>query len=567
MKAHRSPALPLLAALLCVVCGPFAGRGNVAAAQAAGAANPAVPDRIFTNGKVLTVDEEFSVAEAIAVAGERVLAVGSDAEILTLADPATETIDLAGRTVVPGRMPHHLHFARAARDWYRHVRLDGVTSRDAALALIAERASVLPDGEWVLVIGGWNFAQFGADALPFTLAELDRTLPDPALYIQEGYRRGFANSAALRAGGIGTGSSYDGPGTLVRDAAGNPTGELVGPAMNLVTAAIPDVPAEVWNASLDAAIADMHGMGLTGVYDVGGNGVTPQYYDALRRAADAGDLTMRVFYSLNGQHGIGSSADEIVAALSSRTPDLTGLRFAQFGWGETTYPPMRATPWQISAEELANYEAIALTAAEHGWQLHEHSLRDVKVRTLLDVFEAVNAVRPIGDLRWTIAHTNGMSPESIERANALGAVFAAHSSSRLATPEAIARGASTPPFRTIHESGGTWGLGSDATTVASPNPFHNIGWVVSGLSPAGEPILSETVPREAALTAHTRTNAWLLLREDDLGSIEAGKLADFVVLDRDYMSVPEDEIKDLRAVMTVVGGAVVWMATERETSE
>lgn len=562
MKAHRSPVPTLLAAFLFVVSGPYVGCGGDAQAQGARGAGSAVPDSIFTNGRVLTVDAEFSVAEAIAVAGERVLAVGSVTDILALAGPETETIDVGGRTIVPGLIDNHMHFARATRDWYRHVRLDGVTSRDDALALIAERASVLPDGEWVLVIGGWNFAQFGAGNSPFTLAELDRTLPDRPLYIQESYRRGFANSAALGAAGIAAGSAYDGPGTLVRDASGNPTGELAGPAMNLVTAVIADVPADVRDASLRAAIADMHAMGLTSVYDVGGNGVTPAYYDALGRAAESGDLTMRVFYSLNGQHGIGSSADEIVAALSSRTPDLAGLRFAQFGWGETTYPPMRATPWQISAEELANYEAIALAAAVHGWQLHEHSLRDVKVRALLDVFEAVDEVRPIGELRWTIAHTNGMSAESIERAIALGVVFATHSSSRLATPEAIARGASTPPFRTIHESGGIWGLGSDATTVASPNPFHNIGWVVSGLSPAGEPILSETVRREAALTAHTRTNAWLLFREDDLGSIEAGKLADFVVLDRDYMSVPEDEIKDLSAVMTVVGGAVVWSATD-----
>ena len=562
MKIRPFLSLSLLATVLAGPSGPFSGPVSDAAAQPANGAGAAVADRVFTNGKVLTVDGQFSVAEAIAVAGERVIAVGGAADVLALAGPATETIDLAGRTVVPGLIDNHMHFARAARDWYRHVRLDGVTSRAEALALIAERAAMLPDGEWVLAIGGWNFTQFGADAAPFTLAELDRTLPDRPLFIQEGYRRAFANSAALRAGGIAAGSSYEGPGTLVRDAAGNPTGELAGPAMNLLAAVIPDVTNDAWDASVGAAIADMHGMGLTSVYDVGGNGVTPGYYAALGRAAVAGDLTMRVFYSLNGQHGIGSSANEIVAALGSRTPDLTGLRFAQFGWGETTYPPMRAQPWQISAQELANYEAIALAAAEHGWQLHEHSLRDVKVRAMLDVFEAVDAVRPIGDLRWTIAHTNGISPESIERANALGVVFATHSSSRLATPAAIANGASTPPFRTIHESGGIWGLGSDATTVASPNPFHNIGWVVSGLSPAGEPILSETVAREAALTAHTRSNAWLLFREEDLGSIEPGKLADFVVLDRDYMSVPEDEIKDLSAVMTVVGGTVVWSTTQ-----
>ena len=562
MKSHRKLSASFLAVVVAALYGPFPGPASDAGAQPADGAGDAVPDRIFTNGRVLTVDADFNMAEAIAVAGERVLAVGATADILALAGPDTIRTDLGGRTVVPGLIDNHMHFARAARDWYRHVRLDGVTSRDEALALIAKRAHLLPENEWVIVLGGWNFAQFGADDAPFTLAELDGSVPDRPLYIQEGYRRGFANSAALGAAGIDSGTSFDGRGALVTDAAGNLTGELVGAAMNLVTRHLPDASGEVRDASFRAAVADMHGMGLTSVYDVGGNGVTPEFYAPLRRAHEAGALTMRVFYSLNGQHGIGSSADEIIAALSTRTPDLTDLRFAQFGWGETTYPPMRAQPWQISAQELANYEAIALAAAEHGWQMHEHALRDVKVRAMLDVFEAVDAVRSLADLRWTIAHTNGMSQESIDRANALGMVFATHSSSRLATPEAIADGATTPPFRAIHESGGIWGLGSDATTVASPNPFHNIGWVVSGLSPAGERILSETVPREAALTAHTRSNAWLLFREDDLGSIEAGKLADFVVLDRDYMSVPEDEIKDLRAVMTVVGGSVVWSATD-----
>ncbi|WP_428099872.1 amidohydrolase [Candidatus Rariloculus sp.] len=557
MKVHRPLALTLLTAVISGVLGPLSNPASHAQAQVPGGAAATAPDRIFTNGKVLTVDRDFSVAEAIAVRGDRVLAVGSSADMLALAGPETETTDLDGRTVLPGLIDNHMHFVRATRDWYRHARLDGVTSRESALALIAARASALPDGEWVLAIGGWNIAQFGTDYAPFTLAELDRTAPDRPLYLQEGYSRGFANSEALRAAGIGAGTSFDGRGTLVRDDAGNPTGELVGGAMSLVTSVMPAVPADVWEASLRAAVSDMHRMGLTAVYDVGGNGVTAQYYDAVERAAESGNLTMRVFYSLNSQHGIGSSADEIVAALRTHSPDLSGLRFAQFGWGESTYQPMRAQPWRISRQDLEAYEAIALAAAEHGWQMHEHSMRDEKIRAMLDVFEAVDEVRSIADLRWTIAHTNGISPESIARANALGMVFATHSSSRLATPAAIANGATAPPFRTIHDSGGTWGLGSDATTVASPNPFHNIGWVVSGLSPAGERILTETVSREAALTAHTRSNAWLLFREGDLGSLEAGKLADFVVLDRDYMSVPADEIKDLRSVMTVVGGNVV----------
>ncbi len=119
-------------------------------------------------------------------------------------------------------------------------------------------------------------------------------------------------------------------------------------------------------------------------------------------------------------------------------------------------------------------------------------------------------------------------------------------------------GANVPPIRSIDASGAVWGLGSDGTTVASPNPFHNIGWVVTGLSPGGAKILDETVSREAALRAYTRNNAYILFREDHLGSLEAGKLADFAVLDRDYMTVPAEELKDLRSVMTVVGGEVVY---------
>jgi len=498
-------------------------------------------DRIFINGNILTVDEDFSVTEAIAVQNDRLLAVGTNEEILALAGAATQTTDLNGRTVVPGLIDNHMHFVRATRDWYRHVRWDGVTSRARALELVAERARTLPESEWVLVIGGWNFAQFEDNTEIFSREELDEVAPDTPIYIQEGYRRGFANSRALE---------------VARAAAS--TAELTGAAMRAVTSAIPAVSAEVWDASLRQSIADMHRMGLTSVYDVGGNSVTPEHYDAIKREAESGDLTMRVFYSLNGQHGVGPSAEEIIDALQARTPDLTGLRFAQFGWGESTYGPMRAQPWNISAEDLDHYEAIALAAAEHGWQMHEHSMRDEKISDMLSVFEAVDETRSIEDLRWTIAHTNGISPESIARANELGMVFAVHSSSRLATPEALARGASSPPIRSIHESGGVWGLGSDATTVASPNPLQNIGWAVSGLSPAGATILSETVSREAALTAHTRTNAYLLFREDHLGSLEPGKLADFVVLDRDYLTVPVDEIKNLRSVMTVVGGDVVF---------
>jgi len=526
---------------------------------AASSAAVELADHIYTNAQVLTVDADFGVAEALAVRGQRVLAVGPNDAMLELVTADTVITDLEGRTVIPGLIDNHMHFVRATRDWYRHVRWDNVTSRAAALELLATRAEGLPEGEWVLVIGGWSFAQFGDDGANFTLAELDAVLPDRPIYIQEAYRRGFANTAAINAAARSPVSSAENRAALNARAGGQPaSAEFAGSAMSLITAAIPAVSDATWDRSMQAAIRDLHSFGLTTVYDVGGNSVEPAHYETLRRIAQQGDLSMRVFYTLNSQGGVGSSADEIIAALSAQSPELTALEFARFGWGESTFAPMRAAPWHISAEDLQSYERIALTAAGQGWQLHEHTMREEKAAAMLDVFEAVNRQRSITAARWTIAHTNGISAATIARANALGMVFAVHSSSRLATRAQFLAGAKPPPLGAITASGGIWGLGSDATTVASPNPMHNIGWVVSGLSPGGERNLETTVSREAALTAHTRSNAYMLFREAHLGSLEPGKLADFVVLDNDYLRVPADEIKNLRSVMTVVGGEVVF---------
>lgn len=557
-KGLRSRALAWVLLALATACVPEAEQPASMPASASPASGAAIAASVLTNGKVLTVDADFTIAQAIAISDGRVLAVGSNENILSLAGPATRRIDLQGRTVIPGLIDNHMHFVRATRDWYRHVRWDDVTSRAEALEMLAERARALPDQEWVLVIGGFSFAQFGEPDQAFTLAELDAAVPDVPVYIQESYRRGFANSAAMAI--AAQRADLDAAAQSAFAARDVDDGEFPGAAMGLITAAIPSVADETWDRSLRAMVADLHSFGLTTVYDVGGNSVLPEHYRAIERVSARGDITMRVFYTLNGQSGVGPSADEIVTALSGTRPNLTDLKFARFGWGEATYGPMRATPWQISDADLRAYQRIALTAAEHGWQLHEHTMREVKAQAMLDVFERVNAERSIADARWTIAHTNGLSAATIARAKALGLLFAVHSSSRLATRAAFLGGANPPPLAELVAADVIWGLGSDATTVASPNPFHNIGWVVSGLSPGGERNMDATVSREAALAAHTRTNAYMLFREDDFGSIEPGKLADLVVLDRDYMSVPADEIKDLRPIMTLVGGEVVFTA-------
>ncbi len=480
---------------------------------------------------------------------------------MLLAGQNTVIEDLQGKTVVPGLIDNHMHFVRATKQWYRMVRWDDVKSRAQALEMLKERAAQLPEGEWLLVIGGFVFDQFQDNSDVFSIEELDAVLPDRPLYIQEAYSRAFVNSAALAASGVNKDTPFTGRGGLIKNESGELTGELVGGARELVDQHIPEPSNETWDNSLKFAIQSMLSKGLTGVYDVGGNTVTAAFYESVNRVAQAGELDMRVFYSLNEQNSASNSAQEIMLEMQQNTPDLDGLRFAQFGYGETVYRPMRANPFVVSEQDQQNFKNIALTAVENGWQINEHSTRDIKVQLMLDILEEVAEENSkMRDLRFTIAHTNGLSKESIQRAIDLDMVFAVHSSRRQLSSVSFEAGASQPPARSINELGAIWGLGSDATTVGSPNPFHTIGWIVSGRNIAGNVYLAETVSREDALRAHTNSNAYILFREDHLGSLEPGKRADFVVLNDDYMSVREEELENLYSLMTVVDGEVVYRA-------
>lgn len=515
-------------------------------------------DWILTNGKILTVDDDFTKVEAMAIKDSLIIGTGSTQEIMSHAGSATKITDLQGKTVIPGLIDNHMHFVRAAKHWYRMVRWDNIKSRKEALEMVKNRAKNLPEDEWVIVIGSFIFDQFQDNSTLFTINELDSILPNRPLYIQEGYSRAFVNTAALKAAGL-----YSNP-KLIKGIVKN-KGMLKGrtQAMKIVSNAIPEPSQEVWDNSLTTTMNSLLGMGLTTIYDVGGNTVTPSFYESVKRFAINEALKMRVFYSLNEQNSASDSAEEIINELKTNSPNLIDLQFAQFGYGETVYRPMRANPFEVSKENQNHFKNIIIAAIENDWQIHEHSLRDVKVQLLLDILEEIAVTHPqMSNLRFTIAHTNGMSNESIKRAIDLDMVFAVHSSSRQMSKMKYESGAKQPPAKSINELGGIWGLGSDGTTVASPNPFHTIGWLVSGRNIAGEKYLTQTVGREDALRAHTSTNAYLLFREEHLGSLEKGKRADFAVLNKNYMTVPEEDIQDLYSIMTILNGKVVYNLNE-----
>ena len=538
----------------------------------------AQPDMVLLNGKVVTVDDYFSIAQAVAVSGERIAAVGGDTEIRALAGPGTTVIDLRGRTVIPGLIDNHNHVIRATEYWPNEARLDGVTSRIEALSILEAKASTLPPGEWLMSLGGWTENQFIGDRAGFTLAELDEIAPDRPAFIQSTYDHVFVNTAWLEAMGIplvanrAQRDSLNGLAAHVaRDENGRATGRLDG-GIGMVALAIerfPEVGASRQIEAIRAALSHLNTIGLTSVYDPAGVGISGESYARLRRLADEEGLSVRIFHTLGG--GIPSTPAEAAAVVEQieRTRPFQGDHVMDLlAIGEIYYAPFHwdglLEPRRPAPEDVAAARSLLRAAAAGGWSVQTHASEPQTIDLLLDVMTEINAEFPLRQLRWSVTHADRVGPAQIERMRHLGMNLQIRSISVLAQPrrydliETLGEAAlSVPPLRMIQASGMPWGLGTDGTKAAQINPFVTLWWAVTGNALNGDRVLRETLSREDALIAHTRANAYLMFQEANLGSIEPGLLADMLVLDRDYLSVPADEIRDIRPIATIVGGKVV----------
>jgi hypothetical protein len=511
----------------------------VAFASAAALAQQNV-DTIVTHGKILTADAGFSVVEAVAIDGGRVVARGTSAEMARYAGAKTKTIDVGGATVVPGLIDNHMHFTRGVERWHTQVRFEGVDSRRAALAMLRAKAASLPAGAWIMVQGGWTPRQFTDWGGGFTLADLDAAAPKNPLFVQEGYGAVYANSLALKAVGL------------------NPADGVRRSAQGLVSFQPPyalyDAIPKISPAQLDQNFTDfMHELnstGLTGVYSLGSSP-----WVAARAAK--GPLPVRLWETLPFDAHDPASATQAAAVIERSKPNQFDGQYGIFGLGEVLYGPFfdlapRKDPWP--AEIMSEYGKLATAAAHAGWHVHQHVINNNAVTDLLDTLEKVNKTQPLNGLRWTLGHVYDISPTNIARAKAMGMTLGVHGA-------AMQAGAHMP-LRKIADSGIVFGLGTDATIVSHYSPFVTLGWVVSGVDVGGNRVLDETLTREEALVAHTRSNAYLFFQENALGSLEVGKQADLVVLDRDYMTVPAADIKHIKPTLTMVGGRVVFTAAK-----
>ncbi len=529
------------------------------------------PDLILSNGKIITVDERFSIAQAVAIKGDRIVAVGSNQEMARLAGPNTRRIDLMGRSVTPGLIDNHMHLLRAAATWLREVRFDGMESRKQAVEMLRARAKAAGPGEWVYNIGGWTHNQFTDDPKLFTREELDQIAPDNPVSLQESYYQVFLNSKALQALGIEA-NKPDPPefvsGSIKRDASGKPTGIIQGdiPATRPVAAKLPKVAPEQLEASSRALVEHVNRAGLT---SVGVPGCVPDVLEVFQKWKAEGRLNVRIF-CIEG--AAGATPEQVDRALA-QVPKMKLFQGDSFidniFFGESVYgplhDPMFATKSDPRPDQLEQWRRMAMEIAKDGLPLHVHAELHDTIDAFLDQIEAINKEHPIKGLRWTFAHVNQINAAQLDRMKNLGMYAAVH-------PWAVINGGimhdefgdgayDMPPLATIQNSGIQWGFGTDGTAANQTLPFTTLYFAVTGKMVGGRKVIRQTISREDALIAHTRKNAYLVFQEDNLGSIQPGKLADLLVLDRDYLTVPADQIKDIKPVITMLGGRIVYDAT------
>jgi predicted amidohydrolase YtcJ len=532
------------------------------------AATAQTADAIFVNGKIVTVDDRFSIQQAVAIKGQRIVAVGTSADIRKLAGRDAKVTDLKGRTVIPGLIDNHSHWIRAAE--LDELRFDGITSRKQALDMVAGRVRSARPGEWIAVLGGWSEEQFNDEPRGFPLAELDQIAPDHPVVLQAVYQHSYLNTAALRAAKIDESTPDPQNGRIEKDAGGRPTGVVRGAGgVAFVAAKIPKVAGDEWFANTRKLVAELNSMGVTAWLDAGGRGMGAAHYEPYRVLADRGELNIRVFWTTIRQPTSPEQMDKVVAEIPQLKPFQGNDYFDNVGFGESGYAPLTTQLLRASSntkpEDLAQLRRLAQALAERGIYFNTHVEMTEAIEAFLNVYEDLNKERPIKGLRWSFSHLDQVTPEQLERMKRLGMSAQIHSRPliqgvlmhRVHGEKAF----DMPPFRRVQDSGIQWGLGSDATAVTTSNPFYTLSLAVTGRMVGGHKVNRQTITREEALIAHTRSNSHFLFQESNLGSLQPGKYADLLVLDRDYLTVPADQIKDIKPVLTMVGGKVVYEMT------
>jgi predicted amidohydrolase YtcJ len=511
-------------------------------------------DTILVNGKIVTVDAQASMRSALAIRDGRIAAVGTDADVRRLAGPATRVIDLQGRTVIPGLIDSHMHATRAALSFSTEVNWIGATSLAEGLNRLHEASLKAKPGAWLVVVTPAATLDTFKERRRPTQAELVAAAPNHPVYLQLGYGWAMLTPLALK--------------TLdIQSADGVITDKIIE-----LFDRLPKPTFDEQVAGTKLFFRELNRLGLTGVVDPGGNNVTPREYQALFKVWRDRQLTLRVAYSLCGMTD-GSEFEEYQNYLAMM-PQGFGDDMLHFnGIGERITWKMNGINGVPPEADKAKYYEIVRWAAQRGLTVTMHWNTEKNVDQLLGIWERVNKEFPIAPLRWTIAHLNDASPQTLQRMKALGVGWTVQDALYNTNDDAAKRDGERvrrePPVVTGSRIGVPIGAGTDAHRVSTYNPFTVLQWFLDGKNAGGTPLRgsAETPGRIDALRFYTAGSAWVSHDEDTRGSLEAGKLADLAVLSKDYMTVPVDQIGGIESLLTFVGGQVVYASGPFKTFE
>src|SRR5215472_15663079 len=535
------------------------------------------PDLIVYNAKIAT-NSIPSFVQAIAIADGKIVASGPNQDIMKLRGPETRAIDARGCTVIPGLNDSHMHPIRGGLNYNMELRWDGVPSVADALRMLKEQAARTPAPQWVRVVGGWTEFQFAERRMP-TLDEINAAAPDTPVFVMHLYESVMLNGAALRAVGYVKDAPDFPAGEVQRDRYGNPTGLLIAkPNANILYATLARGPKLSRQDQLNSSrqfFRELNRFGITSVIDAGGGFQNyPDDYGVVNELHRNGELTVRLAYNLFTQKpkqelsdflywtGItapGAGDDFFRVNGAGEMLVFSAADFEDFLVPRPDMPP-------IMESEL---KAVVRHLVEHRWPFRLHATYNETIERALNVYEEVNREIPFNGLHWFFDHCETISDRNIERVKALGGGIAVQNRMAFQGEYFVERyGAQqakrTPPIRRMLEIGVPVGAGTDATRVSSYNPYLSLYWLITGKTVGGLSLYPQEnrLDREEALKLYTMGSSWFSTEDGKKGALAPGQLADFAVLSADYFSIPEEEIKQLESVLTVVGGKVVYATEE-----
>ena len=531
------------------------------------------PDLILHNAKLTTLDRATPNATAFAARDGRFTAVGDEADILALRGPATRVIDAGGQRVIPGLCDNHIHVIRGGLNYNMELRWDGVATLADAMAMLKAQVAITPPPQWVRVVGGFTEHQFAEKRLP-TLEEINAAAPDTPVFILHLYDRALLNAAALRVCGYTKDTPNPPAGEIVHGPDGTPTGLLLArPNATILYATLtkgPKLPPEYQENSTRHFMRELNRLGVTSAIDAGGGYQNyPEDYAIIQRLADAGELTLRIAYNLFTQKPKEELADFTRWTGSSRYHQGDDY-FRLNGAGEmlvfsaADFEDFREPRPDLPDVMEAELEPVIRLLAANRWPWRLHATYDETIGRALDVFETVARDIPLDGINWFFDHAETVTARNLERIARLGGGIAvqhrmAYQGEYFVERYGAAAAEATPPVARMLEMGVPVSAGTDATRVASYNPWVSLAWLVTGRTLGGMRLYParNCLDRETALRMWTEKVSWFSGETGKKGQIVAGQLADVALLDRDYFAVPESEIRHITARLTILGGKVV----------